>query len=49
MWNLTEYSNNYSETSGNLWYYYKDEPALTDASIVTDLSAANDSASSKFE
>ena len=26
MYNLIEYSNNYSKTSGNLWQYYKDEP-----------------------
>ena len=28
MYNLPEYSNNYSKTSGSLWNYYKDE--LTD-------------------
>ena len=26
MYNLTEYSNNYSKTCGRLWQYYKDEP-----------------------
>ena len=26
MYNLTEYSDNYSKTSGSLWQYYKDEP-----------------------
>ena len=26
MYNLIEYSDNYSETSGNLWQYYRDEP-----------------------
>ena len=26
MYNLIEYSNNYSQTSGSLWQYYKDEP-----------------------
>ena len=26
MYNLIEYSNNYSKTSGSLWQYYKDEP-----------------------
>ena len=30
MYNLIEYSNNYSKTSGSLWQYYRDEPALTD-------------------
>ena len=26
MYNLIEYSNNYSKTSGSLWQYCKDEP-----------------------
>ena len=26
MYNLIEFSNNYSKTSGNLCQYYKDEP-----------------------
>ena len=26
MYNLIEYSGNYSKTSGNLWQYYKDYP-----------------------
>ena len=26
MYTLTEYSDNYSKTSGSLWQYYKDEP-----------------------
>ena len=26
MYNLIEYSGNYSKTSGSLWQYYKDEP-----------------------
>ena len=25
-YNLIEYSDNYSKTSGNLWQYYKDDP-----------------------
>ena len=29
MYNLIEYSDNYSKTSGRLWQYYRDEPALT--------------------
>ena len=33
MYNLTEYSDNYSNTSGSLWKYYKDDPNdnLTDS------------------
>ena len=26
MYNLIEYSDNYSKTSGNLWQYYRDDP-----------------------
>ena len=26
MYNLIEYSDNYSKTSGSLWQYYKDNP-----------------------
>ena len=26
IYNLTEYSDNYSKTSGSLWQYYKDDP-----------------------
>ena len=33
MYNLIEYSYNYSKTSGSLWQYYKDKPndKLTDS------------------
>ena len=31
MYNLIEYNDNYSKTSGSLWQYYRDEPALTNA------------------
>ena len=33
MYNLIEYSDNYSKTSGSLWHYYRDEPDdnLTDS------------------
>ena len=30
MYNLIEYRDNYSKTSGNLWQYYRDEPAWDD-------------------
>ena len=29
MYNLIEYSNNYSKTIGRLWQYYRDEPTAT--------------------
>ena len=33
VYNLIEYSDNYSKTSGSLWHYYKDDPNdnLTDS------------------
>ena len=33
MYNLMEYSDNYSKTSGSLWKYYRDEPALNSCVI----------------
>ena len=39
---LIEY-HNYSKTSGRLWQYYRDEPALTDADTIPNFHAANDS------
>ena len=30
-YNLTEYSDNYSETSGSLWQWYRDEPTDSDS------------------
>ena len=30
IYNLIEYSDNYSKTSGSLWQRYRDEPALND-------------------
>ena len=29
MYNLIEYCNNYSKTSGSLWKYYRDKPNAT--------------------
>ena len=34
MYNLTEYSDNYSKTSGSLWQYCKDIPAVNNKAIV---------------
>ena len=36
IYNLIEYRNNYSKTSESLWQYYRDEPALNDASYIMD-------------
>ena len=41
MYDLIEYSNTYSETSGTLWQYYRDEPALNASGIITDFPANN--------
>ena len=36
MYNLIEYSNNYSKTLGSLCQYYKDEPVLNDAGTLVN-------------
>ena len=41
MYNLTEYSNNYSKTSESLWKYYRGEPFLDPNDTITDFSTAN--------
>ena len=33
MYNLIEYSSNYSETTGSLWFYFKDEATNFNADI----------------
>ena len=43
-YNLIEYSDNYSKTSGSLWQYYRDEPALTNAGAIVNFHAADNSA-----
>ena len=47
MYNLIEYSDNYSKTSCILWQYYKDEPTLNDADAIDNYSG--NSASFKGE
>ena len=49
IYNLIEYTHNYSETSGSLWQYYGDEPVLTDACAIANPHAADNSASFKFK
>ena len=50
MYNLIEYSNNYSKTSGVLWQYYRDEPFLNANGAIDDFPADdNKSASFKFK
>ena len=50
MYNLIEYSDNYSKTSINLWQYYRDELALNDLGANFDFpDDNNDSALFKFK
>ena len=41
VYNLIEYSGNYSERSGNLWQYCKELPAVNDNSAIVDFDGAN--------
>ena len=49
MYNLIEYSYNYSKTSGSLRQYYWDKSPLTYAGISANFHAANNNASFKFK
>ena len=50
MYNLIEYSDNYSKTSGSLWQYYVDEPFLNANGDIADFPADdNNSALFKFK
>ena len=42
MYNLIQYSNNYSKTSGILWQHYRNEPAINVANgDIVDFNATN--------
>ena len=41
MYNLIEYSDNYSKTSGSLWQYCKDIPAVNNDDNIVDFNGAN--------
>ena len=41
MYNLIEYSNNYSKTFTSSQQYYRDEPSLSDANAIEDFIGAN--------
>ena len=41
MYNLIEYSDNYSKISGSLWQYYKDIPAVDYNDAIVDFNGAN--------
>ena len=42
MYNLIEYSDNYSKTSGSLWQYYKDIPAVNNDGDIVIFNGDND-------
>ena len=46
MYNLMEYSYAYSKTSGSLWQYYRDEPALDNNGNVIDFPDDNNNSAS---
>ena len=41
MYNLIEYSDNYSKTSGSLWQYFKEIPAVNNAGNIVAFNGAN--------
>ena len=49
MYNLIEYSDNYSKTSGILWKYCKEIPAVDNASNIVDFNGANATDSYNFK
>ena len=49
MYNLIEYSDNYSKTSGSLWQYFKDTPAVNNAGNIVDFTTNNTTDSLKFK
>ena len=49
MYNLIEYSDNYSKTLESFQQYYSDEPGLTDEGSIANFRDANNSALFKFK
>ena len=49
MYNVIEYSDNYSKTSGSLWQYCKDIPALNNACNIVNFTSTNTTDSFKFK
>ena len=49
MYNLIEYSDNYSKTSGSLWQYCKDIPAVNNNGDIVDFNDANTTVSFNFK
>ena len=49
MYNLIEYSDNYSKTSGSLWQYCKEIPAINNNGAIVDFNGANATDSFNFK
>ena len=49
IYNLIEYSDNYSKTYGSLWQYCKEIPAIDDDGDIADFSGANATNSFNFK
>ena len=49
VYNLIEYSDNYSKTSGSLWQYCKEIPAVNNAGNIVDFNGANATDSFNFK
>ena len=49
MYNLIEYSDNYSKTSGSLWQYCQNIPAVNNAGNIADFNSANATDSFNFK
>ena len=49
MYNLIDYSDNYSKTSGSLWQYCKDIPAVNNNGNIVDFNGANATDSFNFK
>ena len=49
MYNLIEFSDKYSKTSGNLWEYCRNEPALNNDGVIVHFSNDTDNASFKYK
>ena len=49
MYNLIEYTDNYSKTSGSLWQYCKEIPAVNNAGNIIDFNGANATDSFNFK
>ena len=49
MYNLIEYSDNYSETSGSLWQYCKEIPPVNNNGNIIDFDGTNSTDSFNFK